>query len=348
VRAGASGGLEGKDGRERGCTPFDKFEEGLYGFVQETRVSAVTDWDDLRVTLAVSETGSLSAAARRLQLSLPTIGRRVQAVEERLGLILFERRAEGYRPTPAGEALLPHLRAMAEAAAALEREARIQADPGTGLVRVAAGGWASRFLAERLPRLREALPGIDLALDYARKLPELGDDSVHLGVYASVPEQPGLRSRLVCRSAYAVYGARRYVDRHPDARTEARLAACDWVVYDTERAPTGSDTDGYPIEQRLASAGNGRVLRLTTTDLLLSALLSGAGLALIPCFVGDANPDLVRVSPLVPEMEHRYRLIVHQDIGRSPRVARAKEAIAALFAAERRLLEGEAGAPVPA
>jgi DNA-binding transcriptional LysR family regulator len=314
----------------------------------------VTDWDDLRVIHAVAETGSLSAAARRLGLSQPTIGRRVQALEERLGLILFERSADGYRPTAAGEALLPHLRAMAEAAAALQREARVQADPGTGLVRVAAGGWASRFLAERLPRLREALPGIDLAVDFERQLPDLAGDSVHLGVYASVPELPGLRSRLVARSAYAVYGARAYVDRHAEARTEARFAACDWVVYDSERVRVGSDVDGYPLDRHLASAGNARILRLTTTDLMLSALLSGAGLALIPCFVGDANPDLVRVSPLVPAMEHRYRLIVHRDVGRSPRVARAKEAIAALFAAERRLLEGEAGtadrtgAPVPA
>ncbi|MGK9170682.1 LysR family transcriptional regulator [Inquilinus limosus] len=312
----------------------------------------MTDWDDLRVIHAVAETGSLSAAARRLGLSQPTVGRRVQALEERLGLILFERRAEGYRPTAAGEALLPHLRAMAEAAAALEREARIQADPGTGLVRVAADGWASRFLAERLPRLREALPGIDLAVDWERQVPNLGDDAVHIGIYAAIPDLPGLRSRVVGRSTYAVYGARLYVDRHPSAWTEARMAECDWVIYDWERV--GRDIDGYPLEKQGLLADSVRVLRLTTTDLMLSALLSGAGLALIPCFVGDAHPDLVRVSPLVPAMEHRYRLIVHHDVGRSPRVARAKEAIAALFAAERRLLEGEAGtvervgAPIPA
>jgi DNA-binding transcriptional LysR family regulator len=306
------------------------------------------DWDDLRVIHAVVGAGSLSAAARRLGLSQPTIGRRVQALEERLGVVLFERGADGYRPTAAGEALLPHLRAMAEAAAALEREARVQADPGTGLVRVAAGGWTSRFLAERLARLREALPGIDLALDFERQMPDLGGDSVHLGVYAGVPELPGLRSRLVARSAYAVYGTRAYVDRHPEAWTEARIGACDWVIYDSERVRVGSDVDGYPLDRQLALAGNLRVLRLTTTDLMLSALLSGAGLALIPCFVGDMDPDLVRVSPIVPAMEHRYRLIVHQDVGRSPRVARAKEAIAALFAAERRLMEGEAGPAEPA
>ncbi|MGO1074266.1 LysR family transcriptional regulator [Inquilinus sp. CA228] len=304
----------------------------------------MTDWDDLRVIHAVAEAGSLSAAARRLGLSQPTIGRRVQALEERLGLILFERSADGYRPTAAGGALLPHLRAMAESAAALEREARIQGDSGTGLVRVAAGGWASRFLAERLARLREALPGIDLALDFERQMPDLAGDSVHLGVYAAVPDLPGLRSRLVARSAYAVYGARAYVDRHPEAWAEARIGVCDWVIYDSDRVRVGSDVDGYPLDRQLALAGNTRILRLTTTDLMLSVLLSGAGLALIPCFVGDAHPDLVRVSPIVPAMEHRYRLIVHQDVGRSPRVARAKEAIAALFAAERRLLEGEAGA----
>ncbi|KGM35024.1 LysR family transcriptional regulator [Inquilinus limosus] len=305
------------------------------------------DWDDLRVIHAVVGTGSLSAAARRLGLSQPTIGRRVQALEERLGLILFERGADGYRPTPAMEALLPHLRAMAEAAAALEREARVQADPGTGLVRVAADGWASRFLAERLPQLREALPGINLAIDFERIVPDLGGDSVHLGIYTAVPDLPGLRSRLVARSAYAVYGLRAYVDSHPEAWTTDRFDRCDWVIYDRERVGgTSPITAADPVRARLAAAA--RVLRLTTTDLILSALLSGAGLALIPCFIGDADPELVRVSPIVPEMEHRYRLVVHQDVGRSPRIARAKEAIAALFAAERRLMEGEAAPAEPA
>lgn len=302
------------------------------------------DWDDLRVIHAVVGAGSLSAAARRLSLSQPTIGRRVQALEERLGLVLFERGTDGYRPTAAAEALLPHLRAMAEAAVALEREARVQADPGTGLVRVAADGWASRFLADRLPRLREALPGIDLALDFERDMPDLGGDSVHLGVYTSVPDLPALRSRLVARSAYAVYGLRAYVDCHPAAWTGNRFDGCDWVIYDRERVGGSSPiVAANPVRARLAAIPGSRVLRLTTTDLILSALLSGAGLALIPCFIGDAYPELVRVSPIVPEMEHRYRLVVHQDIGRSPRVARAKEAIAALFAAERRLMEGEAG-----
>lgn len=306
------------------------------------------DWDDLRVIHAVVGTGSLSAAARRLGLSQPTVSRRVQALEERLDLILFERGADGYRPTGAMAALLPRLRAMVEAAAALEREARVQADPGTGLVRVAADGWASRFLAERLPRLRAALPGIDLAIDFERVMPDLGGDSVHLGVYAGLmPELPGLRSRLVARSAYAVYGLRGYVDRHPEAWTEDRFDRCDWVIYDRERVGGASSlTAADPVRARLAAVPG--VLRLTTTDLILSALLSGAGLALIPCFIGDADAGLVRVSPVVPVMEHRYRLIVHQDVGRSPRIARAKEAIADLFAAERRLMEGEAGPAEPA
>jgi DNA-binding transcriptional LysR family regulator len=305
----------------------------------------VTDWDDLRVAHAVGETGSLSAAARRLGLSQPTIGRRVQALEERLGLILFERRAEGYRLTAAGEALLPRLRAMAEAAAALEREARVQADPGTGLVRIAAGGWAVRFLTDRLPQLRDALPGIELAVDAERNLPDLGDGAVDIGIYASLSDRPALRSRVIARCAYATYGTHDYVARNPAARTEERSRSCDWVVYDRERV--GTDIDGYPDPPIGPLAPEARVLRLTTPEMMLSALLAGAGLAMIPCFIGDASPALLRVSPVDPAMTHPCRLIVHQDVGRSPRVARAKEAIAALFAAERRLLEGEAGVPLP-
>src|SRR3954451_10709794 len=121
------------------------------------------DWNDLKVVHAVIEAGGLSAAARRLGSTQPTIGRRIQALEEKLGIVLFERRPEGYRPTPAANALLPHLERMAEAAALVEREVANRRTGGP--VRVAATSWMGRFLAERLGRLRAALPAVEIAIE---------------------------------------------------------------------------------------------------------------------------------------------------------------------------------------
>jgi DNA-binding transcriptional LysR family regulator len=301
------------------------------------------NWDDLKLVHAVIETGGLSAAARHLRSTQPTVGRRIQALEEDLGIVLFERRAEGYRPTAAAKALLPQLERMAEAAALVERELSIINGQTGGPVRVAATSWMGRFLAERLGRLREMLPGIEIAIEADGRSPQLGVGDVHLAIFRHLPEQPGLKSRIVCRAAFAIYGAGTYVQAHPAATTEARFTACDWAMYDIDRAPGGKGPDW--LAGRLGPAVH--VLRTTATATLLSVLEGGGGLGMLPCFVGDAHERLVRVSPILPEMEHVYRLFLHQDIARAARVRRTADAIAALYAEERVLLGG-AGKVAPA
>jgi DNA-binding transcriptional LysR family regulator len=297
------------------------------------------DWDDLKLVHAVMEAGGLSAAARQLKTSQPTIGRRIQALEEKLGTVLFERRNEGYRPTAAAKALLPHLAQMAEAAAQVQRALSALGDHQTGPVRVAAASWIGRFLGERLGRLRAALPEVEISIEADGRRPELGIGDVHLAIFKALAEQPGLKSRQICRVAYAIYGARDYVRDHPTARTDARFTECDWAMYDVQRAPSGKELDLDWLSEKLGPSVH--VLRTTTTATLLSALEGGAGLGLLPCFVGDRHERLERVAPVVPEMEHVYRLYLHQDIARAPHVRETAEAIAALFDAERALLLGK-------
>lgn len=297
------------------------------------------DWDDLKLVHAVIEAGGLSAAARRLGISQPTIGRRIQALEEKLGAVLFERRNEGYRPTEAARALLPPLAQMAEAAAQVHRTLATLDTRKTSPVRVAAASWIGRFLSERLGRLRTALPGVEIGIEADGRRPELGSGEVQLAIFKSLPEQPGLRSREVCRVAYAVYGARDYLRDHPQARTDARFTACDWAMYDVQRAASGKELDLDWLSEKLGPKV--QVLRTTTTATLLSALEGGAGLGMLPCFVGDRHAGLERVAPIIPEMEHVYRLYLHQDLARAPHVRETAEAIAALLDSERALLLGK-------
>jgi hypothetical protein len=223
---------------------------------------------------------------------------------------------------------------MAEAAALVEREVANRRTGGP--VRVAATSWMGRFLAERLGRLRAALPAVEIAIEADGRAPQLGVGDVHLAIFRHLPEQPGLKSRIVCHAAFAIYGARDYVQAHPAASTEARFTECDWAMYDIDRAPWGKGPDW--LAGRLGPTVH--VLRTTATATLLSVLEGGAGLGMLPCFVGDAHERLVRVSAILPEMEHVYRLYLHQDIARAPHVRETAEAIAALFDAERALLLG--------
>ena len=123
------------------------------------------DWTLTRSFLAVAETGSLSAAARRLGLSQPTLGRHIAEMEARTGLSLFARQPRGLAPTEAALTLLPHARAMAEAAAHLSLAAAGRDPALTGTVRLTASRiFAHHLLPPVLADLRRAEPGIEIEL----------------------------------------------------------------------------------------------------------------------------------------------------------------------------------------
>src|SRR5215813_12877179 len=122
------------------------------------------DWSDVRIFLAVAEAGSLSGAARRLKLSQPTAGRRIQALERQLGFALFDRRKEGLALTASGTELLPAATEMARAAEAMERQRPVLEDSLAGVVRIAAGGWMSRFLGRHADELTDGLPALEIEI----------------------------------------------------------------------------------------------------------------------------------------------------------------------------------------
>ena len=128
------------------------------------------DWDDIKVFLAVAESGSLRAAAAKLKVSQPTIGRRLLSLEHAGGgHPLFERTPQGHEPTARASALLPAARALAEAALAFERQVAGLTDTIAGTIRVAAHDWVNHLIAARAHRFREDLPGIKLELTDLRR-----------------------------------------------------------------------------------------------------------------------------------------------------------------------------------
>ena len=112
------------------------------------------DWNDLRVFLTLAREGSLTAAARRLEVSHPTVSRRVKALEDSFGARLFDRLPDKFVLTAAGEGLLEDATAMERAAESLHRRSAGLGDTVHGTVRLSAGEAMTAFIASRLPRLR--------------------------------------------------------------------------------------------------------------------------------------------------------------------------------------------------
>lgn len=292
-------------------------------------------WDDLKVFLAVAQAGSLRRAARVLALGQPTLVRRVRQLEQALGTRLFERTRDGHRLTRAGQNLLPLAQGMAEAATAIDRRRVAFSDDGGGVVRIAAGEWAARFLAPRLAHLAGAHRDLTVELAETHNDPDLGRREADLFVRHGLPASGDLVRIGLGTMAAAVYGAKSLVDAQPAARTEARWRACPWVAYDAPH-------EYFRTMAWLAERTGDRRPRIRASrfGLQLEAIRAGAGLGILPCFVGDADPTLVRVTGLLPELANDQWLLVHPDLKAVSRVRLVMEWIRATYREARRTLAG--------
>jgi DNA-binding transcriptional LysR family regulator len=136
--------------------------------------------------------------------------------------------------------------------------------------------------------------------------------------------------------AAAIYGAADFVGAHPDARTEARWRRCPWVAYDAphEYFRTMAWLSGHLGERPPR-------IRASRVALQLEAIRAGAGLGVLPCFVGDADARLVRLTPPIDELTADYWLLVHPDLRAVPRIRRVADWIVTVFKNSRAELRGK-------
>ncbi|MGF1553015.1 MAG: LysR substrate-binding domain-containing protein [Paracoccaceae bacterium] len=163
-------------------------------------------------------------------------------------------------------------------------------------------------------------------------------------IRACLPETDTLVVRGLGRMAYAAFGAADYVARHPAARSAARYADCAWVGLSPERA-------WFPEQGRWLAERLGRppALYVNAMTTAFDLVVQGAGLALLPAFMGAAEPRLVALTRPIGALATEEHLIVHRDLLREPAVRRAVNAIAAVYRADRaRLLGTVPVAPTPA
>jgi len=297
------------------------------------------DWDDLRVFLALAREGSLTAAARRLEVSHPTIARRVQALESTIGARLFDRLPDRFALTAAGEELLADAEAMAQAADSIHRRsAGLGADTARGTVRLSAGEAMTGYLAGHLPRLRRDLQCIEFELTASHMLANLSRREADLLIRDQVPDLASLVTRKLGRVAYAVYGRPELLAQHCARKagcTREALRRAPWCGFD-------DDHNYMPGQSWLLALLDGArpALRVNNWLVLQQAARAGAGLALLPCYLGDGDPALRRFGPLLAEVTADQWLLVHRDLRDLPRVRAVMNAVIRLFQEERAAIEG--------
>jgi len=279
-------------------------------------------WDSYQIFLAVARSGSLSAAAERIGLSSATIGRRMLELERQMECGLFLRSQAGYSLTGGGQALLDHLVGME--AAGREVEIWNAGLCGAVRVRICAGSWCARFLARNLGMLVQPgdRHGIDLSIGEERA--SLAHRSADIGIRAFEPEESNLAAVRLPEVAYAVYAA---LDMPEDG-------ADRWIAVSEEAAV--SCYLRYPHEKW----PNNLIATVSRAEGLRHSILSGAGVGVLPCFVGDADPDLRRVGGEIAELRHKSWLVMNNEDRHRPEIRAVVDRMTALFRRHAALFEG--------
>ncbi|MGM9481548.1 LysR family transcriptional regulator [Roseateles sp. NT4] len=196
-------------------------------------MASTLPWDLLHTFLGVLREGSLSGAARLLDLTQPTVGRHVAALEAALGQALFTRSSTGLLPTEAALALRGHAEQMEVAAAALQRAATARGDEVRGTVRVTASEIIGvEVLAGVFAQLREAHPGLVLELALSNQLQDLLRREADIAVRMTPPEQGQLIARRIGSIELGLHARPDYLDRHGRPTSFAEMAGHTLVGFD--------------------------------------------------------------------------------------------------------------------
>lgn len=297
------------------------------------------DWNDHRLVLAVARAGSLTSAAKALRVDHSTVFRRLQALEARLGLKLFERGPGGfYQPTAAGTRAALAAERMEDEALGLARDLAGQDRRLTGRLRVTCSETlAYGLLTRHVARFRGEHLGIVLELVVDSRVLNLSRREADVALRVARPREGDLWGRKLADVAWTAYGSADYLAEAPPLAAPADLAEHALIGWE-------EGTAGINAADWLARVAPADAVVYRTNSLInqLVAARAGIGLAVLPCYLGDPEPGLVRALPggPVPALARELWIVTHQDLRRTARVRAFFDAVAEGIGADRVLIEG--------
>ena len=285
------------------------------------------DWTLYRSFLTVAETGSLSAAARALGLSQPTLGRHIAELESALQVSLLVRVLRGYEVTGAGAAMLPAARAMRDAAAQLALIAAGREQGLSGAVRLTASRVVSHFLLPpMLAQLRHQEPGIEIELVPSDSTENLSFREADIALRMYRPTQPEVVMRHLGDLAMGLYGAKSYLDRNGRPDTLEAFMAMDFIGFDKSDLAL----------RMMASMGLHKrredfPVRCDDQVVYWNLVRAGCGLGGAQCLIGDADPLVERIAAFIPLPALPVWLVAPEALRQNPRIRRVMEHLATAF-----------------
>jgi DNA-binding transcriptional LysR family regulator len=301
-----------------------------------TSPNRAVNWSSLKDFLAVADSGSLSAAARGLSVSQPTLSRRIAALEDSLHVELFRRSPQGLELTEAGEALIEPARQMERGAQAAELVVTGRDLALAGLVRITStDGLAVEWLIPTLAQLRVQHPGINFEIVIRLNTVDLLRREADIAIRLGRPRQAELTARRVGELAIGLYASQAYIDQRGKPESEKDLHEHLAVGFDEGDlyAGTGGVVGGMFGAARV-------VFRANTLTGQLAAIRAGFGIGGQACFIANRHPNLVRMLPQV-EQRMGIWLVTHPGLRRSARIRATYDFLAEQLTASKGLFAGE-------
>ena len=275
-----------------------------------------SDWDDIRFFLAAASTGSLAAASRQLGSHQPTVGRRIDGLEKRLGVRLFQRHAQGLTLTEEGQRIMLAAESMGEAAAMLQRASNFEDKDIRGSVRIAApSGLAVHVIAAKLPQFHERFPNLDVVLQPSVSSADLTHGEADVAVRLYRPTAGELVVRRAGNMDFGLYGSPDYLQQHGTPQSTADLPQHCFIGYGEQlrHLEESSWLESLTEDARY-------LLRSDDTHTRLAAAESGLGLAVLPHVLVQQSSQLQRVMETENAPPKTIWLVVHRDLRHMARV----------------------------
>ena len=298
-------------------------------------MNADLSWDEFRLVKAIADSRSLTGAAEALGLNHSTVFRRLAALEAAVGSHLFERSRSGYEPTAAGDEMIALATVMADSIVEFERRVAGRDFKPVGSLRVTTNELiAHHFLPAVMPRFRAQYPGVVLELILSSQVLNLSRRDADVAIRLTNDPPETLVGRRICAVRWCLYSTQNLMR----SIGPERLESLPFIGY--------CESFGPPPVRRWVETHirPGRIAaKVNSVYNMFHLAVHDYGVALLPCFIGDASPELMRVDQPLPDLDVGLWILTHSDLRRSARVRAFMDFASAELVKHKRAIESASG-----
>lgn len=287
-------------------------------------------WDDLRFIYTVSKAGSMSAAAKILEVNVTTVSRRLRSIEENSNVRIFEKLREGVVLTSAGEEIFRVSEKIDDLASELSAKVSGLEKKLSGNIRITTMDTLLSLWMKDISGFKNIYPEINLEFTSSYSLSNLSKRDADIAIRMTPKAPLHLIGRKHAEVFFAIYGSKKLIKKIGENKSYSDFP---WISWDSS---VGRATDNY-IEK--SARGAKIVMRIDRMDILIRSIQESIGISILPCFAGDTAKGLVRIGNYFEGGTYLW-VLTHPDIKSSAKIIAFNKFIKEIIEKDLDLIEG--------